>query len=423
MITSNRVISMADLPAEILESAQHQKLLSHLDLIKPQAKGWSVARRNAFAFESAKAIKDLKAQKAAGVLHTKNKGLMAFVESVRQAPDFAHLATEANTSADFQVLSSQILTTYADLMERFHISDLVSIFSMTAPRAYIERQTFRYADDAVGYDAGSRISPNVDPDYADSPGECQVANKVKMTNSLETLDAVAKRLAADWSVIAEQDAAAMFSINLRGGLRQAMVDLILRAYQQDYLLQMINGAGHGTTWLEAPQGAYTSFLPEHWANTLYSQALVDINVAMRQDADVRAGVNVLAGNASEIARFARMREYRLDAPAGNFNTVSSQTSNDTLKSADARIDTALNGNGQPMLTEFDYMPANRLLAVRKDDSRPAFIHAPLSYAAETDLGEFTDPETGCRRIGLMSRAGSKLALPNAIGLITITPAT
>lgn len=422
MIT-NRVISMSDLPSEILESAKHQELLKHLDLLKPNAKNWSAARRNAFAFEAAKIVKELKVQKANGTLHSHHKGLKSFVESVKTAPDFAHLATEANTSADFQVLSSQILTVYADIMERFHIGDLVSIFSMTAPRAYIERQTFRYADDAVGYDAGSRISPNVDPDYADSPGECQVANMVKMTNSLETIDAVTKRLAAEWSVIAEQDSAAMFGINLRAGLRQAMVDLILRAYQQDYLLQMINGAGHGVTWLEAPQGAYTSFLPEHWANTLYSVALTSIDVAMRQDADVRAGSNVVAGNAKEIARFRKLREFRLAAPAGNFVNISSQTANDVLQSADARVDTAFTTAGGQVFTEFDYMPANRLLAVRKDDSRPAFIHAPLSYAAETDFGELTHPKTGCREIGIQSRAGSKLSLPNAIGLITITPAT
>lgn len=423
-MSNNLAISMARIPQEILESKAHQNYLAELDRLKPRAKNWSPARRNAFAFEAAKFVRDAKTAHLSGRLRGQHAITGMLTEAARVSPDAAmrKLALEANTTADFQILSSQILVTFADLWERFHIADLVSLYSLNAPRGYIEKQVLRYADAATGYEAGDPIAPNVDPDYADSPGECQVANAVKLTNSLTPLDAITKRLTADWSIKAEQDSAAMFQINLPARLRQGMVDVITRAWQQEILLAMIAGAGQAVTWQEAPQGAYVNFLPNHWNNTLYSVALVALDTDMRQDAEVRRGANVVAGNSVEIARFARLREYRMDAPAGSFPNLPQGTGNDQLLTADANVDTAFRAAGK-LFTEFEYMPANRLLVVSKDDSRPAMIHAPLSYAAETDLGTLTHPSTGCREIGIMSRAANHLALPNAIGLVTIVPAT
>jgi hypothetical protein len=412
--TGPRVVNPALLPPSVTESKAFRGHLAILDSLKPAAKNWSVGRRNAYAFECQKAIKELQGAQARGELNAKHKGYGFIYESVRQ-----EMATEANVSSDFQILSSQILVTFADIFERFHIEDLVSVFSMTAPRSYIERQQLRYADDSEFYEAGDRITDNIDPDYADSPGECQVANKVKMTNTLEPITAVTKRLAAEWSIQAEDDSRAMFGINLRGSLAGAMADIISRAYQQEHLLAMVADAGQLTTWNETPQGVYTTLDPNLWRNTLYSQAVVDIDVLMRNDADVRIGSNVIAGDATQIARFQRFDQFRSPS-TGSFPSVAAQTPNASVSQAGYLQDTPL--AVAKMLTEFTYMPANRLLVVRKDDARPARSHAPRSYAASTDLGELTDPETGCRRIGIQARAGQLTTLDKAIGLITITPA-
>lgn len=352
---------------------------------------------------------------AAGVARSGAVGRTAFEGAHLWAPKVSN-ALENVTTANVANFTTQIIATIPMIFEALHIDNLVTTRPMTAgPRAYVQTQSFTYANAGTLYEAGTDLDANLDPDYADSPGECEVSNKIDWSNSLRTITAVTKRLSAKWSGNAAEDAAAMFGVGLPSELRQIIAFQIAREIQQHHLSEMVANAGQSASWVATPAGTYASLDPKVWKETLWSQALTDIQVDMRNSVDVAKGFNRIAGRPTEIGRLMKLDTFR--APGAAFNASAGSAHSVDLVRYQSFVDSM--GTADMRVYEYENLAENTLLCVLKDDARPVQLHAP--YVNLQDLGMFLDPETSCYTIGVKTRYATDTTIANGLGVVNITP--
>jgi len=345
-------------------------------------------------------------------------GVSAFEGAQMWAPQVARglvTANETVTTSAIATMVNQIIATIPMIFEALEIDNLVTTRPSTGPRAFVQTQGFTYTDAGSLYEAGADLDSNLDPDYSDSPGECQVSRKIGWSNALRTITTVTKRLSAKWSGNAQEDAANVFGVGLPAELRQIIAFEVAREIRQQHLAEMVANAGQSASWNATPGGAYASLDPKVWKETLWSEALTDIQVDMRKSTDIRKGFNRIAARPDEIGRLIKLDTFR--APVASF-TATPGVGNDVDL---VRYQQFVEGMGATDLRVFEYetLAENTILCVLKDDARPVQLHVP--YVALQDLGTFLDPETGCYTIGIKTRYGTDTLLPNGLGVVNITP--
>lgn len=375
-----------------------------------ETKGFPHSKRilNLCAFECAAQAKFMKDVRGEG------KSADVFEGAKHWAPR-ADSLTENVVGSDIATFTTQIIMTIVQLYEKQQIEQLVTFRNMNGPTAYLQTQTAEYADAGTFYAAGTEISGNLDPDYSNSPGECVVSRKIDWTNSLRSVTAVTKRLSAKYSEVANLDASSQFGVDLHSKLSGLISTQLGREIQQQHIEEMIANAGLSGSWDANPTGLYSGLDPKVYAETLWSEAFRNLDVQARQAIDVRRGFNKLAGSPAEVNRLIRLDDFRATNATGFNKPASAQGDGGAERFTD--VQGAVRG-GIPLL-EFDFMPANTLMAVVKDDERPSQLHMP--FQAIRNLGTFLDPETACYTIGTMTRYATDTPIPNGIGIITITP--
>ena len=341
-------------------------------------------------------------------------GKTAFEGAHLWAPSVAN-AMETVTTASIATMVNQIIATIPMIFEALQIDNLVTTRPSTGPRAFVQTTSFTYTDAGSLYEAGADLDANLDPDYADSPGECQVSKKIGWSNALRTINTVTKRLSAKWSGNAAEDAANVFNVGLPSELRQIIAFEIAREIRQQHLAEMVANAGQTASWNATPAGVYATLDPAIWKRTLWSEALTDIAVDMRKSVDIRKGFNRIAARPDEIGRLIKLDTFR--APVASFSAAPGVGNDVDL----VRFQRDVEGMGSTDLRVYEYetLAENTILCVLKDDARPVQLHVP--YVALQDLGTFLDPETGCTTIGVKTRYGTDTLLPNGLGVVNITP--
>lgn len=356
------------------------------------------------------------AQQAQFMERTRNEGKTKSVfEGIEHWAPTVDSLTENVVGSDIATFTQQIIMTIVQLYEKLQIEQLVTFRNMNGPTAYLQTQTAEYADAGAFYEAGTEISGNLDPDYSNSPGECVVSRKIDFSNSLRSVTAVTKRLSAKYSEIARLDAESQFGIDLPSKLAGLISTQLSREIQQQHIEEMIANAGLSASWNATPTGLYSGLDPAVYAATLWSGAWRNLDVQARQAIDVRRGFNRLAGSPVEVNRLISLDTFRATQDTG-FNKPADMQGNGGV----TRFNNVQGSSrdGMPLL-EFDFMPANTLLGVVKDDERPSQLHMP--YQAIRGLGTFLDPETACYTIGTMTRYATDTPIANGLGVITITP--
>lgn len=331
---------------------------------------------------------------------------------------------ESTLAANIDRMPVQTLAIVRDVYERFAIDELVSMRTMSGPQVYIQTIGFD-ASDAGKIDADNDNNPDnaagwkfnaiMEPDYSDCPTECTASNGVDFDVAVSTLNAECKRLQGKFSVMAEQDASAQFSMNLGDEIRQFMGVQMAREIQAEVLALMISSAATSINWSSAipANTAYENLDPKVYARTLYEK-IQDADNGIFKHADGRRGANWIAGDPDSLNRLVKLDDF-------------SMISRDALARGEAGegdISQHSNlfgvANGRFKTYKFPFMQANTLLLGVKSEEADevGFVHA--TYVPLSDLGTFRDPATACVTVGATTRYANKVLRPGLFAKVNIS---
>lgn len=331
---------------------------------------------------------------------------------------------ESTLIANIDRLPTQTLAIVRDVFERFAIDELVSMRTMDGPQAYIQTIGFD-ASNAGVIDANNDNNPDnaagfkfnaiMEPDYSDCPTECAASNGVDFDVAVTTLDAACKRLQGKFSVMAEQDAASQYGMNLGDELRRFMGVQMAREIQAEVLALITSSAATSLTFASAIPGGsvYANLDPRVYARTLYEK-IEDANNGIFKHSDGRRGANWLAGDPDSINRLAKLEDF----------SIISRDSVARSAAGEGEISQHSNlmgvANERYKTYKFPFMQANTILmGVKSEDAdEVGFVHA--TYIPLTDLGTHRDPSNACVQVGATTRYANKVLRPGMFAKITIS---
>lgn len=331
---------------------------------------------------------------------------------------------ESTLIANIDRLPTQTLAIVRDVFERFAIDELVSMRTMDGPQAYIQTIGFDASNDGVididgvaGADnaAGFKFNAIMEPDYSDCPTECAASNGVDFDVAVTTLDAACKRLQGKFSVMAEQDAASQYGMNLGDELRRFMGVQMAREIQAEVLALITSSAATSLTFASAIPGGsvYVNLDPRVYARTLYEK-IEDANNGIFKHSDGRRGANWLAGDPDSINRLAKLEDFSI---ISRDNVARSAAGEGEISQHSNLMGVA---NERYKTYKFPFMQANTILmGVKSEDAdEVGFVHA--TYIPLTDLGTHRDPSNACVQVGATTRYANKVLRPGMFAKITIS---
>jgi len=238
----------------------------------------------------------------------------------REAYAVANSWMEQTTTANIATFTTWALPLIRLIWPRLFANEIVSVQPMKGPTGRAHTLDFTYCSSGETYSSGTSIYPNEDPDYSDSPGECQEPNHLCLELTAATLTAVTKKLMAQWSPEAQQDLNSQYGLNLEGEMTRMLGMQIEREINRVLINGVVACATTNTNWSSTQPLAASG-----WANATPRQFNESIFDAIC-DADnqiftrVYEHGNFILCGASFANRLRKLNSFRqLDTTAGFAN--------------------------------------------------------------------------------------------------------
>jgi len=232
----------------------------------------------------------------------------------------ANRMMEQTTTTNIATFTTWALPLIRLIWPRLFANEIVSVQPMKGPTGRAHTLDFTYCSSGESYSSGSSIYPNEDPDYSDSPGECQEPNHLCLTLTAATLTAVTKKLMAQWSPEASQDLDSQYGLNLENEMTRMLGMQIEREINRTLINGVAAAATTNTNWSSTQPVA-----PSGWANATPRQFNESIFDAIN-DADnqiftrVYEHANFILCGAGFANRLRKLNSFRqIDTSAGFAN--------------------------------------------------------------------------------------------------------
>lgn len=354
---------------------------------------------------------------------------MAHVKNVKsnplaygqQFPTHAQLEAalrEDTLSANIPTWTQTALPMVEQLFEGFFIQDVFSLGNMTQPTIYANTETIKagtevvdseYFDDPdlLGLDVGLDVS------YLDFNSECGYPNEIDYTIDQTLITAVRKGVAGDVGILAQQDAMTQFGVDILAKVQAAGALELQRELQGGAVAAALAAVSSSVTWTADPTAGsvYESLDPDVWARTLMKVAMTDVDVAMMEAKDIRAGWNRAIARPDVLARM-----LKVNTPAFDLAQPETDTNGQMVSYHNLFGTTKAMGR---VLYQYEYVAADTILCVRKDPRFDVFTH--LTYVPIESFGTFQDVKNGCTQFGMHTRFANYANRTGGLVSIVITP--